>query len=213
MPAGGMWVCGWSIRSGLSARSSTSSVSCSVRADALCRARRTPGVGAVSGLSTGPGGYRAPGFVGHSLVWLSTALHTSVVRACWVAKDGTARRRRWHAGGDHMGCGAAAVIHLHAVRGTIAPHSTVPMLAVWSSAWPWTRGKYGLGRPPSSLHRTQAAPACGLRSRATLGRSGCGKAPLTAWGAWARVPMGRYHNGRTHGPGSGCAPPTSHRHS
>ena len=36
-------------------------------------------------------------------------------------------RRQWHAGGDHMGCGAAAVIHLHAVSGTFTAHSTVPM--------------------------------------------------------------------------------------
>ena len=36
-------------------------------------------------------------------------------------------RRRWHASGDRMGCGAAAVIHLHAVSGTIAPHSMVSM--------------------------------------------------------------------------------------
>ena len=112
-----------------------------MRADALCRAWRTPGVGAVSCSSTGPGGYRAPGFVSHSLVWLSMALHTSLVKACWGAKEGTIRRRRWHAGGDRMGCGAAAVVHLHAVPGTIAPHSTVPMPSAWSSAWPWTRGK------------------------------------------------------------------------
>ena len=98
-------------------------------------------MGAVSCSSTGPGGYRAPGFVSHSLVWLSTAFHTSLVKACWGAKEATIRRRRWHAGGDHMGCGAAAVIHLHAVLGTIAPHSTVPMPSAWISAWPWTRGK------------------------------------------------------------------------
>ena len=79
-----------------------------------------------------------------------------------------------------MGCGAAAVIHLHAVPGTIAPHPTVPMSSAWSSAWPWTRGKKGLGCPPSSIHRTQAAPACRPRSRATPGRSCCGKASLTA---------------------------------
>ena len=164
-------------------------------------------MGAVSCSSTSPGGYRAAGFVSHSLVWLSMALHTSLVRAWWAAKDGTARRRRWHAGSECMSCGAAAVIHLHAVPGTITPHSTVPMPSAWSSAWPWTRGKYGLGRPLSSLHCTQAAPACRLRSRATTGRSGCGKAPLTVWAAWARVPMGKYHTGRTQGPGSGCAPP------
>ena len=136
-------------------------------------------MGAVSCSSTGPGGYRTPGFVGHSLVWLRMALHTSVVRACWGAKEWTARRRRWHAGSDGMVCGAAAVIHLNAVPGRIAPHSTVPMPSAWSRAWPGTRGKYGLGRPPSSLHRTQAAPACRLRSRATPGRDGCGKDPLT----------------------------------
>ena len=140
------------------------------------------------------------------------ALHTSLVRACWGAKEGTARRRRWHTGGDRMGCGAAAVIDLHAVPGTIPPILIVPMPSAWSSAWPWTRGKYGPGHLPSSLHRTQAAPACRLRSRATPGRSGCGKAPLTAWVAWARVPMGKYHKGRTQGPGSGCASPASHRH-
>ena len=87
------------------------------------------------------------------------------------------------------------------------------MPSAWSSAWPWPRGKYGLGRPPPSLHRTQAAPGCRLRSRATPGRSGCGKAPLTAWVAWARVPMGKNHNGGTQGPGSGCASPASHCHS
>ena len=184
-----------------------------MRADALCRAWRTPGTGAVSYLSTGSGAYRAPGFVSHSLVWPSMPLHMSLVRGCWGAKEGTARRRRWHAGGDRMGCGAVAAIHLHAVPGTIAPHSTVPLPLAWSSARPWTKGKYGLGLPSTSLHRTQDAPACRLRSRATPGRSGCRKAPLTPWVAWARVPTGKYHNGRTKGPGSSCAPPASHRHS
>ena len=98
-------------------------------------------MGAVSCSSTGPGGYRALGFVSHSLVWLSTAFHTSLVKACWGAKEGTIRRRRWHAGGDRMGCGASAVIHLHAVPGTIAPPSTVAMPSAWISAWPWTMGK------------------------------------------------------------------------
>ena len=135
------------------------------------------------------------------------ALHTPVVRAWW-----TARRRPWHAGGHRMLCGAVTVIHLHAVSGTIALHSTAPMPSAWSSAWPCTKGKYGLGRPSSSLHRTQAAPACRLWSRATPGRSGCGKAPLTAWAAWARVPMGKYHSERVQGSPSGCAPPESHRH-
>ena len=102
-------------------------MSCSVGADALCRKWRTLGVGAVSCSSTGPGGYRAPGVAIHSLGGLSMALHTSRVRAWRGAKGGTARRRRWHAGGDCMGCCAATVIHLHAVSGTIAPHSTVPM--------------------------------------------------------------------------------------
>ena len=97
-----------------------------MRADALRRAWRTLGVGAMSCSSTGPGGYRAPRFVSHCLVWLSMALHTSLVRACWGAKEGTARRRRWHTGGDRMGCGAAAVYHLHAVPGMIAPHFHVP---------------------------------------------------------------------------------------
>ena len=46
---------------------------------------------------------------------------------CEGVVEGTTRRRRWHASGDRMGCGAATVIHLHAVSGTIAPHSTVPM--------------------------------------------------------------------------------------
>ena len=112
-----------------------------------------------------------------------------------------------------MGCGAATVIHLHAVSGMIAPHSTVPMPSAWSSAWPCTTGKYRLGRPSSSLHRTQAPPACRLRSRATPRRSGCGKAPLTAWAAWARVPVVEYHSGRMQGSNSGCTPPASHRHS
>ena len=151
-------------------------------------------MGAVSCSSTGPAGHRVPGFVIHSLVWLSMALHTSLVKAWWGAKEGTACRRRWHAGGDRMGCGAAAVIQLHAVLGTITPHSTVLKPSAWSSAWPWTRGKYGLGRPPSSLNRTQAASACRLQSRATPGRSGCGKAPLTAWaemgqGAHGQIPQ------------------------
>ena len=181
-------------------------MSCSVRADALCRGWRTPGVGAVSRSSTSPGGHGAPGFVIHFLGWLSMALHTFLLRAWWRVKEGTARRRRWHASGDRMGCGAATVIHLHAVSGPIAPHSTVPMPSPWSRAWPSTRGKYGLGRPSSSLHRTQAAPAYRLRSRATPGRSGCGKAPVTAWAAWARVPMGKYHSRVTQGSGSGWAP-------
>ena len=118
-----------------------------MRVDALCRAWRTPGVGAVSCSSTGPGGYCAPRFVGHSLVLLRMALHTSLVRACWGAKEGTVRRRRWHAGGDRMGCAAAAVIHLHGVPGTIAPHSTVPMPSAWSSAWPWDQGEIGARAP------------------------------------------------------------------
>ena len=63
----------------------------------------------------------------HSLGWLSMALHTSRVRAWPGAKGRNARRRQWHAGGDRMGCRTAAVTHLHAVSGTIAPHSTVPM--------------------------------------------------------------------------------------
>ena len=112
-----------------------------MRADALCRAWPTPGVGAVSCSSTGPRGYRAPGYSSHSLVWLSMALHTSLVKGCWGAKEGTIRTRLWHAGGYRMGCGAAAVIHLHAVPGTIAPHFTALMPSAWSSAWPWTRGK------------------------------------------------------------------------
>ena len=58
----------------------------------------------------------------HSLGWLSMALHTSLVRAWWGAKEGTARRRRWHASGDRVGCGASTVIHLQAVSGTIAGH-------------------------------------------------------------------------------------------
>ena len=96
-----------------------------MRANALCRAWRTLGVGALSCSSTGPGRYHAPRFVSHSLVWLRRALHTSLVRACLGAREGTVRRRRWHAGGGGMGCGAAAVIHLHAMSGTIAPQSTV----------------------------------------------------------------------------------------
>ena len=170
-------------------------------------------MGAVSCSSTGPGGHSAPGSVIHSLWWLSMALHTSFVRAWWGIQEGTIRRRWWHTAGDRMGCAAVTVIHLHAVSGTIAPHSTAPMPSAWSSAWPCTRGKYGLGRPSSSPHRTQAAPACRLWSRATPGRSVCGKAPLTAWAAWARVPKGIYHSGRTQGSGSGCVPPASHRHS
>ena len=106
-------------------------MSCSVGADALWRAWRTPAVGAVSCSSTGPGGHCAPAFVIRSLGWLSMALHTSLVRAWWGAKEATARRRRWHASGVRMGCEAATVIHLHAVSGTITPHSTVPMPSAW----------------------------------------------------------------------------------
>ena len=102
-------------------------MSCSVGADALCKTWRTPGVGAVSCSSTGPGRYRVPGVAIHYLGLLSMAAHTSRVRAWRGARGGTARRRQWHAGGDCMGCGPAAVIHLHAVLGTIAPHSRVPM--------------------------------------------------------------------------------------
>ena len=151
VPAGGMWACRWSTRSSSSARSSSSSVSCSLGADTLCRAWRTTDVGAVGCSSTGPGVYRAPGFIIHSLGWLSMALHTSLVRAWRGAKGGAARRRRWLASGDRKGSGAARVIRLHASSGTIAPHSTVSMPSAWSSAWPCTRGKYGLGRPSSSL--------------------------------------------------------------
>ena len=52
-----------------------------------------------------------------------------------------------------------AVTHRHAVSGTIAPHSMVPMPSVWSIACPSTIGKYGPGRP-FSFHQTQLAPAC-----------------------------------------------------
>ena len=110
-----------------------------------------------------------------------------------------------------MGCGAAAVTHLHAVSGTIAPHSAVPMSLASSSAWPCTRGKYGLGRPSSSRHRTQAALACRLRSRATPGSWGSGKAPFKPWVALARASVGKYHSGRIPGSGSSCASPASHR--
>ena len=110
-----------------SASSSTSSLSCSVGADALCRTWQTPGVRAVSRSSTGSGGYPVPGVAIHSLGWLNRARHTSGVRAWRGAKGGTVCRRRWHASGDLMGCEAAAVIHLHAVSGAITPHSTVLM--------------------------------------------------------------------------------------
>ena len=130
-------------------------------------------------------------FFFHSLWWLSMALHTSLMSARRGAKEGTARRRRWHAGGDGMGSEAATVIRLHAVSGTIVPHSKVLMRSAWSSAWPCTRGKYGLGRPSSSLHRIQAVPACRLRSRATPGSCGCGKAPLApGWGGMGQGARG-----------------------
>ena len=161
-----------------------------VSADALYRAWRTLGEGAVSCSSTSPGGYRAPGFIIHSLWWLSIALHTSLVRAWRGAKGQTARRRRSHARGDRMGCRAATVIHLHAVSGTIAPHSIFPMPSAWNSAWRCTEGNYGLGHPSSSLHRIQATPACRLRSRATPGSYGCGKAPLTAFGGMGQGALG-----------------------
>ena len=102
-------------------------MSCSLGAYALCRTWRTPGVGAVTCSSTGPGVYRAPGVANHSLMWLCMALHTSRVRAWWGAKGGGAHRRRRQAGGDRMGCRGAAVTHLHAVSGTMTPLSTVPM--------------------------------------------------------------------------------------
>ena len=79
---------------GSSARSSTSSVSCSVGADAVCRTWRTPGVGAVSCWSTGSGGYRVPRVAILSLQWLSKALHMPRLRAWRGAKGKTARRRR-----------------------------------------------------------------------------------------------------------------------
>ena len=86
-----------------------------------------PGRGGRDLLKYGPGGYRVPGVAIHTQRWLSRALHTTRVRAWQGAKRGTARRLRWYAGGGRMGCRAAAVIHLHVVSGTIAPHSTVPM--------------------------------------------------------------------------------------
>ena len=143
-----------------------------------------------------------------SLQWPSRARHTSRVRAWRGAKGGTIRRRQWHAGGNRMGCGVLAVIHRHAVSGTMAPHSTVPMPSVWSKACPCARGKYGPGRP-FSFHRTQTAPACRLRSRAP-GDWGGGKVVLMAWVAWARVPVGKYQSGGTQGSGSGFASLASH---
>ena len=162
-----------------------------MRADALCRPWRTPGVGAVSCSSTGPGGYRAPGFVSHSLVLLSMALRTSLVSACWGARKGTVRRKWWHAGGDRMGCGAAAVIHLHAVSGTIAPDSTVPMPFAWSSAWPWTRGKYGLGGQASSLHRTQAPPCLQAVEQGHAGEERLRESPLDGLGGMGQGAHGQ----------------------
>ena len=74
------------------------------------------------------------------------------------------------------------------------------------------RGKYGLGRLSSSRHRIQGAFACRLRSRATLGDWGGVKAPLTAWAACARAPVGKHHSGSIQGSGSSFASPASHRH-
>ena len=102
-------------------------MSWSVSADALCGAWRTLGVGAVGCSSIGLGGYRAPRVVIQSVGWLSRARHSSPVRAWRGAKRGTVCRRWWHAGGDRIGCKAVAVIHLHAVSGTIASQFTVPM--------------------------------------------------------------------------------------
>ena len=64
-----------------------------------------PGFGGRELFEHRSGGRRSPGFVIHSLGWLSMALHTPLVRAWWGAKEGTARRRRWHSGGDCIGCG------------------------------------------------------------------------------------------------------------
>ena len=93
MPAGGMWVCGYSTRRGSSARSSNSSLSCSVRADALCRVWRTPGVGAVSCSSTGSGGYCAPGIIMHSLGWLSIAFITPQGRIAPAAEKKKTKKK------------------------------------------------------------------------------------------------------------------------
>ena len=139
---------GWDSRGsrGSIASSTTLSVNCAVGGDALCRMWRTPGVGAVSCSSTGSGRYRAPGAVIHSLGWLSRDRHTSHVRTWRGAKGGTVRQRQWHASGSCIGLRAVAVIHLHAVSGTIAPHSRVPMPSACGRACPCTRGKYGPGR-------------------------------------------------------------------
>ena len=115
-------------------------------------------MGAVSCSSTGPGGYRAPRFVSHSLVGLSTAFHTSLVKACWGAKEGTIRRRRWHAGGDRMGCGAAAVIHLHAVPGTIAPHFHGPHALGVEQRLVLDQGEIGARAPLSFLPPDPGGP-------------------------------------------------------
>ena len=68
-------------------------------------------------------------------------LHSSRVRAWRGAKGGTVCRRRWHAGGPRLSCGAAALIHLHAMSGTSAPNFMVPMFSACSSARPCTRRK------------------------------------------------------------------------
>ena len=82
-----------------------------------------------------------PGFVSHSLVWLSMAFHTSLVKACWGAKEGTIRRRRWHAGGNRMGCGGGRCEPPARRAGHDRPPFHGPHALGVEHAWPWNRGK------------------------------------------------------------------------
>ena len=103
-----------------------------------------------------------------------------------------------------------AVTNRQAVSGTMAPHSTAPMSMMWSTACPFTIGKYGLGRP-LSFDRTHRAPACRLWIK-TPGDWGGGKVPLTCWVAWTSASADRYHIGGTQELGIGCASLVLHLH-
>ena len=177
-----------------------------MRGDALCRAWRTPGVGAVSCSSTGPGGYRAPGFVSHSLVWLSMAFHTSLVKACWGAKEGTICRRRWHAGGDRMGCGTAAVIHLHAVRARSPPIPRSPCPRHGAAPGPGPGGNKGSSAHllPYTVPRRPPPAGCGAGPR--RGGAAAGKHPRRLEWRGPGCPWANTITGGPRGPAA-VAPP------
>ena len=138
-------------------------------------------MGAVSCSSTGSGGYRAPGFLSHSLVWLSTAFHTSLVKACWGAKEGTIRRRRWHAGGDRMHCGAAAVIHLHAVLHDRPPFHGPHALGV-DQRLALDQGEIGARAPLSFLPPYPGGPRLQAAEQGQAGEERLRESPLDGLG-------------------------------